>query len=293
MPRAAATILALVILYGASPFTAAAGVTLRPPVELEGKIEKVKDVLADPGADPGKMHVQAAVMFDQAQNTHHLPVDGVGYNPTRLDVADPGEKASIKSIMDRYHTLVAAEPPSPGSVDNDMERDLMRGEMRMRGIESGGAMRIDGEGGSEKILPKEALAAYTWQTGASEAGSVVFQNFFPQLADYLGEFAIETFAHEADHAMKGADKELEGADHVDREVTAMRQAWYFMTHKIVDYQWKFAKMCQQFMSNGKTPEHVRSTLVHIGKLLDHCGTEGGCKSYAKQLYGDDGHGHKH
>lgn len=291
MQRVSRTIWALVILYGAFPFSARASVTLKPPVELEGKIEKVKDILADPEADPGRMRVQAATMFDQAQNTHHLPVDGLGYNPTRQDVSAPGEDVTIQTILDRYHSLVSAEPPSPMSTDKDMERDLMRGEMRMQGIKASGAMRVDGEGGAEKILPKEALAAYTWQTGASEAGSVVFQGFFPQLADYLGEFSIETFAHEADHAIKGTDGDLEGADHVDREVTAMRQAWYFMTHKIVDYQWKFAHMAQQIMSNPKTPEYVRSTMVHLGKLLDSCGTEGGCKRYATQLYGNGEHHH--
>ncbi len=284
------TLLAAALLLGAS--SAQAAVTLRPPVELESKITTVKDVLADPDSDSGLVHQQGEMMFDQAQNTHHLPVDGMGYNPTRLDVAAPGEHATVQSIMERYHSLVAAEPPSPTMLDEDMEKDLVKGELRMQEIHSKGAMGIDGEGGKEKILPKEALAAYTWQAGASEAGSVVFQNFFPSLGDWLGEFAIETFTHEADHAVKGKDQELEHADHVGREAAAMRQAWYFMTHKIVDYQWKFAHMSQQVMSRGDTPDYVKQTLVHVGKLLDHCGTQDGCKQYAEQLYGD-GHDHHH
>jgi hypothetical protein len=124
--------------------------------------------------------------------------------------------------------------------------------------------------------------------GSSEAGAVVFQGFFPQLADWLGEFAAETFAHEADHAAKGAEGNLENADKIAREVTAMRQAWYFITHKIVDYQWKFAHLAQQIMSRQDTPEYVKQTMVHVGKLLDSCGTDEGCTTYAKQLYGDGG-----
>lgn len=284
-------LLAAVLLLGAS--TARANVTLRPPVELESKISTIKDVLADPEADPGRLHAQATLMFEQAENTHHLPVEGIGYNPTRLDAAAAGEQATVASIMDRYHTLVAAEPPSPRTADGDMERDLVRGEVRMQEIRGGGNMRLDGEGGTEKILPKEALAAYTWQSGASEAGSVVFQTFYPSLADWIGEFACETFAHEAEHAVDGKDQNLEHVHTVEREVPAMRKAWYFMTRKIVDHQWKFAKLAQQVMTRGDTPDYVKQTLVHIGKLLDNCGTESGCKQYATQLYGNGAADHDH
>lgn len=291
MKRFASILSALVLLGAALPFSARAEVTLVAPVELEGKIDGVKDALNNPGADATQIHVQAAAMFDQAQNTHHLPVEGIGYVPTRQDAAEAGQHATIQSIMDRYHSLVAAEPPVP--VTEELEKSLVRGEARMQDLKGSGAVRIDGENGSEKILPKEALAAYTWQTGASEAGAVVFQNFFPQLADWLGEFAAETYAHEADHAAKGADGELEGADHIEREVAAMKQAWYFMTHKIVDYQEKFAHLAQQMLARPDTPEYVRQTMVHLGKLLDSCGTDSGCRQYAKQLYGNGPAPHNH
>ncbi|MBI5201228.1 MAG: hypothetical protein HY925_06550 [Elusimicrobia bacterium] len=283
------TLLAIVFLLGAAP--ARAAVTLRPPVELETKITTVKDVLADPEADAGRVHEQAQAMFDQAQNTHHIPVDGLGYNPTRQDAAAPGQKATIKSILDTYHTLTAAEPPSPLMVDEEFERDIVKGELRMQEINAKGDMGVDGENGKAKVLPDEALAAYQWQVGASEAGSVVFQNFFPELADWTGEFATETFAHEADHAVRGKEQDLEHADHVEREVTAMRKSWYFITHKITDYSWKFAHMAQQVMNNPKAPAYVKQTLVHIGKILDNCGTPDGCKKYASALYGDGEHHH--
>lgn len=288
---------AVFILFSGSA-SARETMTLKPPVQLQGQVEKVNVTLSDPGSDPERAHALNEALFEQAYNTHHEQVDGLGEcNINRDSVAGPGEKASIESMAASYHRIVSAEPPSPLARNDDLERKLVRGELRLQGIRAASRMRIDGEGGAEKILPDGALAAYTWKRGSSEAGAVVFQTFFPQLADWIGEFALETWAHEADHAVRGADQDLENADHLKREVTAMQQARYLLTQKITDYSWKFAKLANDTMRNPEAPEVVKQTIVHIGKLLDHCGTDDGCKAYAKTLYGDghfhgDGHDHR-
>lgn len=271
--------------------------TLKPPVQLQGQVEKVNVTLSDTHSDPERAYALNEAMFEQAYNTHHDQVEGLGEsNINRESVAGPGEKATIESMAANYHRIVSAEPPNPLTRKDDLERGMVRGELRLQGIRAASQMRLDGEGGAEKILPDGALAAYTWKRGSSEAGAVVFQTFFPELADWIGEFALETWAHEADHAVRGADQDLENADHLQREVTAMRQAWYFLTHKVADNAWKFSKLCNDVMGNDAAPEEVKKTIVHIGNIREHCGTEDGCKAYAKTLYGDghyhgDGHDH--
>ncbi|MBI4424871.1 MAG: hypothetical protein HY554_14155 [Elusimicrobia bacterium] len=274
---------------------ARAAVTLVAPVDMNDKVDEVRDVVAAPDFDPNKAHFISGVMFEQLQHTHHIPYAAQWYNPTRVSVAPTGGTPDVAGIMDRYRTLVTIGPPSPLLQDRDKDEQQQRAFLRMEELRLGNRILRDGEGGRREELPKEALAAYvakSFDAADTATGMVLLQTYFFDLAEYLGEFVIETAVHEGAHAEDHHRGDLDPVKKQAQELRAMTRSYDFITRFIPDARWKFSHLCQQVMNDHRAPDYVKATLAHIGNILRH-GDQGDMAEYVKELYRDGYERHRH
>jgi hypothetical protein len=139
MQRVGRALLALAFLFGSLPSEAA--VTLLPPREMEGQVEQVKGLLADPASDPYRLHDQATAMFDQFQNTHHLPVDGIGQWEKPEQVNDAGQEATVSDLVNHMRGLVLREPPAPIANQQQVHKRLMEDYVALEDLAGKGAVR--------------------------------------------------------------------------------------------------------------------------------------------------------
>src|SRR5581483_3279178 len=117
----------LALILGLASAPARAAVTLVRPVELEKKVDDIKDTINNTGSDPLELTQKVQSMFDQAQGTHHLQVSGIGEELVKdvETVSEAGTPATLSSMLDKYRSLVIQEPPNPRNYNEKLEGALM------------------------------------------------------------------------------------------------------------------------------------------------------------------------
>ena len=260
---------ALTILCGAALLPAKAAVTLVQPVELDNKIDDIKDALADVNADPAGLHVRAQRMFDQAQDTHHLPVTGIGewQRPEAL-TADPAEEADVAAALRKYKGLVTSEPPPPIAKSPDAHKRILEDYVAFESLVSQDRVKKDENG----QLPKNAIAAYVWNVAESAKdgavdGMMLAQPALFKAARKLGEFILPTLgAHEPRHRVEHLQDAKKLSDDVqDEEVEAFYDEGALMTWMDPSGE-KFMYLWTVTVERPDTPKFVVEYVKHLAKV---------------------------
>lgn len=289
---------ALAFLCGALPASGFAAINLLPPVEMEGHVAEVKGALSNPEADPQKLHVQVGQLFDQFQNTHHLPVGGIGQwdNPEMMSQAE--HEPTIEEMVGHMKGLLVKEPPAPIANQDEVEKRLIEDYVALEDLAAKSAVR-KAENGE---LPDNVAAAYVWDVAKSAAegavdGMMLLQPQLVKAAKWVGEFALGTIgAHEPRHRMTHVKDAKELADDVKKaEVDAFMDQGALM-------QWmdptgeKFMTLWTKTVERPGTPKFVVDYVKHLAKVR-HAYSEGreGVKKLVDELGYEDRHGlfHSH
>lgn len=289
---------ALALLCGAFPVSGFAAINLLPPVEMEGQVTQVKDTLANPEADPQKLHLEVGQMFDQFQNTHHLPVNGIGRWDDPEMMSRQGEEATIEDMVGHMKGLLVREPPAPIADREQVEKRLIEDYLALEDLAGKDAVKKADNG----ELPANVAAAYVWDVAKSAVegavdGMMLLQPELVKASKYVGEFVLGTIgAHEPRHRMTHVKDAKELADDVKKaEVDAFMDQGALM-------QWmdptgeKFMTLWTKTVERPGTPKFVVDYVKHLAKVR-HAYSEGreGVKKLVDELGYEDRHGlfHSH